>query len=523
MDFQATCLVFLNLFALACPARAATDLTLVAKSSGRDVVEATLAKIQRSNIFTDDKRYLRRLAYVETKDGDSPTTYSGHLGGIWRVDEAWFLATKETSRPDMKNYHAAILRHFEIDWSRVEMPDLDTPLFSALAARLRMAVLQVNIAGELYGQAKYWQDHNGRGPADRFLAEADQLDKSEPDCQRRMDIALVLDGSGSIGMSDFQKAREFIVKLTSTLDLESARVAFVVYSGDASSIFGFDGYTNIEQMNRLIMGASYPDSSTNTAAGMTLGYRHLNSATSRNGASKVMMVFTDGNANTGADVATTSRLAVGYNITTIAVGIGSSIARDQLLTIAGQDSGRVFDMTSYQALLEAFKYFAGVVCSVPEKPAIDDVIQDKVSMKEKRFYEYMVRNEGVTVNINVSMGEITGYYSFSEPKPSSAIHDGVIKGKTYIKPPTDLAKLQNATLELFLAIEGLAVSSAYTLTTLVGNHVIEHIVAPSRNWVSISLFVGGFVVVIILVFALYSFIRWKSGSSSVINIFFSSK
>ncbi|KAI1286270.1 hypothetical protein HDE_11138 [Halotydeus destructor] len=174
-----------GLVGLISPIWAVTDLTLVAGSSGRDVVEATLAKIQRANIFSDDKRYLRRLAFVETQDGDSPSTYSGHNGGIWCIDEDRLLTTRDTSRSTMMGYHEKILSSFGIDWSTVKMADLDTPLISALAARLRLAEIQANIPSELNGQAQYWKEHNGRGPVDRFLAAIDQLERSEPSCERK--------------------------------------------------------------------------------------------------------------------------------------------------------------------------------------------------------------------------------------------------------------------------------------------------------------------------------------------------
>lgn len=52
-----------------------TDLTIVPEASGTDVVFATISRIQQANIFPDDQRLLRRVAYAETRDGTDSDTY----------------------------------------------------------------------------------------------------------------------------------------------------------------------------------------------------------------------------------------------------------------------------------------------------------------------------------------------------------------------------------------------------------------------------------------------------------------
>ena len=50
------------------------------------MVEAVVDRIEASCIFSDDKQYMRRLAYVESSDGTHPKTYrDGYDGGIWQV------------------------------------------------------------------------------------------------------------------------------------------------------------------------------------------------------------------------------------------------------------------------------------------------------------------------------------------------------------------------------------------------------------------------------------------------------
>ena len=59
------------------------DLTLEPGQTGSAVVEAVTNMIQEAcQLFTDDRQMLRRIAYVESEDGDQ---VGSQLGGIWRV------------------------------------------------------------------------------------------------------------------------------------------------------------------------------------------------------------------------------------------------------------------------------------------------------------------------------------------------------------------------------------------------------------------------------------------------------
>ena len=52
-------------------------------ANGTAVVLLSIAHIQQAAIFPDDNEMLRRIAYVETRDGSDPDTYSeGNYDGI---------------------------------------------------------------------------------------------------------------------------------------------------------------------------------------------------------------------------------------------------------------------------------------------------------------------------------------------------------------------------------------------------------------------------------------------------------
>jgi len=65
------------------------DLTIVEKEKGADVVEAVIDILDQSCMFDNDRQMLRRIAKVETDDGEASDTFvvddADYFGGIWRV------------------------------------------------------------------------------------------------------------------------------------------------------------------------------------------------------------------------------------------------------------------------------------------------------------------------------------------------------------------------------------------------------------------------------------------------------
>ena len=159
------------------------DRTLERGASGADVVKATVNKIQ--NVFGDDQQFLRRIAYVESKDGTDSNTYqSGYHGGIWQVDEIGFQGTQDIrSHPRLPVRYEKIRKEFGIDWSSVQWSDLRIPLYSGIAARLILLNIPETIPCDKEGQATYWKTYYntdaGAGTASKFLMDLDALDANE--------------------------------------------------------------------------------------------------------------------------------------------------------------------------------------------------------------------------------------------------------------------------------------------------------------------------------------------------------
>ena len=156
-------IIFLNLIDLLL-CQIITDLTVLEGSNGTDVVLATISRIQNSSVFSDDNGFLRRVAFVESRDGTDPDTFrEGYNGGIWQVDEIILRQTQNvTLHPILSSpggIFERLLEELYVDWSAIVWRDLRIPLFSGLAARIFFELADSDIPAitDLPGQGTFWK------------------------------------------------------------------------------------------------------------------------------------------------------------------------------------------------------------------------------------------------------------------------------------------------------------------------------------------------------------------------------
>ena len=61
------------------------DRTIEEGAFGRSVVLATISRLQEAGVFSDTERFLRRVAFVESRDGNDGDTFrSGYMEAFSR-------------------------------------------------------------------------------------------------------------------------------------------------------------------------------------------------------------------------------------------------------------------------------------------------------------------------------------------------------------------------------------------------------------------------------------------------------
>ena len=178
--------IFLLILLSLLQVRSSVDLTLQPETNGTLVVQACLAKISQSSIFsTNDQQMLRRIAYVETHDRTDADTYTNTSNGeIWQLSETKYTATKNTgSNTQLQQQVQGISTSFGINWLTTQWVDLRKPFYSALAARLYMQVITVSIplASDLSSQGTYWANYytSSGGSQSQYVSAVNQLQSIE--------------------------------------------------------------------------------------------------------------------------------------------------------------------------------------------------------------------------------------------------------------------------------------------------------------------------------------------------------
>ena len=173
----------------------------------------------------------------------------------------------------------------------------------------------------------------------------------------------VLDSSGSIGSTNFQKMRNFVNKVVNDLEIGPTRtqVGVIVFSSSAFISFNLSTYSSRETLTSAVNQITYSGGGTNTAQALNLlineGFAEARPKIQ--GVPRVAIVVTDGKSNDPLlTVAAAEALRREPSITTYAVGIGNANI-NELNAIASKRNGQnltryigSFDLTELERLQE---------------------------------------------------------------------------------------------------------------------------------------------------------------------------
>ena len=151
-------------------------------------------------------------------------------------------------------------------------------------------------------------------------------------CRARIDLAFVIDASGSVGRGNFRRCLAFVKNMARvfTISRSYTRFAIVLYSSRPSKIFGFNRYTNRPSLLRAIGRIRYTGGGTKTGYALRYAYqRVLRSSRRRN---KVLIVMTDGRSYDDVLRPATGIRRRGIRI--LSLGVGKRYSMRQLLQMS---------------------------------------------------------------------------------------------------------------------------------------------------------------------------------------------
>ena len=193
---------------------------------------------------------------------------------------------------------------------------------------------------------------------------------SDPrDCRNSADVAIVIDSSGSVPKTDFNKSLQFTQNLINILDINSGkiRLGVVTFSTTPATRIKLNQFSNTQDLSEEIGKIPYEPGTTDTAA----MFRFLRDSyfTAQNGDRNdivnVVVVITDGDSNDHDATIGGAVYARAGGITVITVGPGSAswIDPHQLNSMSSYPHTRnSLRAADYASLVSLSPLLAGAIC-----------------------------------------------------------------------------------------------------------------------------------------------------------------
>ncbi|XP_059809368.1 integrin alpha-M-like [Hypanus sabinus] len=190
---------------------------------------------------------------------------------------------------------------------------------------------------------------------DRTLTSFSRIPRELPECPRVLiDMAFLIDGSGSVKNHDFWRMKEFVKAIMQKFKNQDTQIAVVQFSSYVRTEFNFNEYSNTPDKERLMNQIHQQHGGTNTPVGIKYVADEIFAPVSgaRDSAKRILITITDGESqNRYFNPAINA--ADRKNIIRYAIGVGGAFnndrAKQEIETIASRKEN-VFQVTDFQAL-----------------------------------------------------------------------------------------------------------------------------------------------------------------------------
>lgn len=131
----------------------AYDATREKNQIGQDVVDGSVTQVQDTCIFSNDRQFLRRVAYAETSFGSGKEV--DKLGGIWQMTPSYYNETLQSKYAPTWQQIDSQLKVNYTAFSYID-GDFTVPLNDALATRFYLSTTNAAIPWTIEDQADYY-------------------------------------------------------------------------------------------------------------------------------------------------------------------------------------------------------------------------------------------------------------------------------------------------------------------------------------------------------------------------------
>uniref|UniRef100_UPI00398EF447 integrin alpha-D-like n=1 Tax=Pristiophorus japonicus TaxID=55135 RepID=UPI00398EF447 len=195
---------------------------------------------------------------------------------------------------------------------------------------------------------------------DATLSQSRRVPQKLPECPVVLiDIAFLIDGSGSVSQGDFIRMKDFMKAIIKKFSSKQTQIAVAQFSSTQQTDFDFNKYNQATNKDNLVTNIQQVYGGTDTPKGIQYVADHIfvTSAGARNKAKRILITITDGESY-NTDFTRAIDTANRKKIQRYAIGVGSAFsstkAKQQLETIASTIQN-VFQVNNFDALISIQK------------------------------------------------------------------------------------------------------------------------------------------------------------------------
>ncbi|KAE8280128.1 Collagen alpha-1(XXI) chain Precursor [Larimichthys crocea] len=202
------------------------------------------------------------------------------------------------------------------------------------------------------------------------------------------DLVYIVDGSWSVGFSDFETAKQWLINITSQFDISShyTQVAVIQYSDTPRLEISLGKHQGGADLIQAIRSITYLGGNTQTGRAIKFAVDHVFASSQRVSQVKnrIAVVVTDGKSQD--DVVDASMEARAQGITVFAVGVGSEITTSELVSIANKPS------STYVLYAEDYTNIDRIRDSMEQKLCEESVCPTRipVASRDEKGFELML-------------------------------------------------------------------------------------------------------------------------------------
>ncbi|CAK6972407.1 collagen alpha-1(XXI) chain-like [Scomber scombrus] len=221
------------------------------------------------------------------------------------------------------------------------------------------------------------------------LDAAEEADDVRAGCSTAVnDLVYIIDGSWSVGVHDFEIAKQWLINITSQFDISPhyTQVAVIQYSDTPRLEFPLGKKQGESDLIQALRSITYLGGNTQTGRAIKFAVDHVFPSSQRASQVKnrIAVVVTDGKSQD--DVVDASVEARAEGITLFAVGVGSEITTSELVSIANRPS------STYVLYAEDYTNIHRIRDSMEQKLCQESVCPTRipVASRDEKGFELMV-------------------------------------------------------------------------------------------------------------------------------------